>query len=80
MWSSKQFWLDLLDRAFKTAIQFLLTALVGKEAIGILDVPWGHLANAGLLMVLISVLTSLASGTLGDRNTAALVSTSTPRA
>lgn len=73
MWSSL-YWRDLAERALKTAAQSTAALLVTSDGVGVglLAVDW----PAGLALVgsatLLSVLTSLASVPIGDRDGASL--------
>jgi hypothetical protein len=65
-------WLkSALVRAFKTACQTAV-ALIGTQAVGILDVPWEAVASASALSFVVSILTSCAglpeagNPTIGD--------------
>lgn len=68
---SKQFWLDLIERALKTAAQFALVA-VGGNLTNVWDVDWKVLLGTVAAGAFTSVLTSLASTPFGNDNTASL--------
>lgn len=71
MWTTR-FWKDAVERALKTFAQTLI-ALLGVGGFGIIDAPWfSSLSVAGLAAVL-SVLSSVASVTVGEQGTASLV-------
>lgn len=65
------FWKDAIERAVKTAAQTAV-ALIGTGMVGILDVDWVQVASVSAVAALLSVLTSIGSGTVGD-HTASLV-------
>lgn len=69
---TKSFWKDALERAVKTAAQTAV-ALIGTGLVGIIDVDWANIASVSGVAALVSVLTSVASGPVGDADTASLV-------
>src|SRR5699024_9249136 len=70
MWTV-EFWRATGERALKTLVQALIALLGG--GVGILDIEWGT-AWAGIAsMVILSVLTSLASALSGDKDSPSLV-------
>lgn len=69
---SKSFWSDAFERAVKTFAQTAV-ALIGTQVTGILDVNWVQLVSAAGLAALVSVLTSIGSGQVGDKDSASLV-------
>lgn len=64
-YASKTFWTATVERAIKTAAQSLIT-LIGTEAVGILALDWGQILSVTATMTLLSVLTSVASGPIGE--------------
>lgn len=69
------FWKDAFERAVKTAAQALLSLwLVGDVAFNLFTVDWGSALGVAAGAAVISLLTSIASGPVGDRGTASLVS------
>lgn len=64
-YASKAFWTATAERAIKTAAQSLIT-LIGTEAVGILALDWGQILSVTATMTLLSVLTSVASGPIGE--------------
>lgn len=71
---TRAFWLDVADRAIRTAAQCLL-ALWAGDGINLLHVDWpASLSLAGTAAVL-SVLTSIVSAPLGPAGTPSLVDT-----
>lgn len=64
-YASKDFWTATCERAIKTAAQSLIT-LIGTEAVGILALDWGQILSVTATMTLLSVLTSVASGPIGE--------------
>lgn len=75
MWT-KQFWLDTTERALKTFAQ----ALIGVVAVGtpIFHVDWISGLGIAATATVVSVLTSLASGTVGDTTSAAALPNKAP--
>ena len=69
----KQFWLSSIERAFKTFAQSVV-ALIGTQALGILDVDWVQILSVAALAAVVSVLTSVASAELGKSRGPSLVS------
>lgn len=63
MWTGA-FWLAVFERAVKTFAQALV-AFVGTNAAGLTDVNWQQAASVAGLAVVLSVLTSIASGKAG---------------
>lgn len=73
---TKQFLLDLLERALKTFAQSLgacITTVVAGETLGLGDVNWGAALSIAGLATLYSVLTSIASTGVNRKNSASLV-------
>ena len=64
-YASTAFWTATAERAIKTAAQSLIT-LIGTEAVGILALDWGQILSVTATMTLLSVLTSVASGPIGE--------------
>ncbi|SDJ74321.1 holin [Streptomyces indicus] len=63
--NSTGFWLATTERAVRTFAQTLIAAL-GLDAADVLALPWGRgLALAGIAAIL-SVVTSIATGTTGS--------------
>jgi len=73
---SKEFWQDAAERAIKTFAQVVL-AIVGvtyaANPYDLLNVNWQPVIIAGLLGMLMSILTSLASSLVGDGDSASLI-------
>lgn len=57
------FWRATAERAIKTVCETAV-ALMGTGAIGLLDVDWAGVASGALLAGVLSVLTSIGSGTI----------------
>ncbi|MDG6138955.1 holin [Lactococcus formosensis] len=68
---NQTFWKDTLERAIKTCAQSLV-AVGLSGATGVLDVDWMNALSVSLLATLVSVLTSLGSGTVGDQSASAI--------
>lgn len=57
---TKEFWVDVLERAIRTACQAALSAgVVG--GVGLFDVDWLNVGSIALVAAIASVLTSIAS-------------------
>lgn len=70
MLTSKTFWKDTAERAVKTFAQSLVASLaVGT---GLLDVDWVNALSISGLATVISVLTSVGSGYVGDDSASAI--------
>lgn len=54
-----EWWDAAITRAIKTVCQTAI-AIIGSNAVGIMDVQWGAVLSASALAGLISILTSLA--------------------
>jgi len=65
---SKKFWQQSTERALKTFIQVFCTML-GADHFSILNAPWMTALSAAALAALLSLLTSLASEPVGERQT-----------
>lgn len=70
VYTRKDFWTATAERAIKTCAQSLIT-LIGTEAVGILDLDWAQILSVAGTMTLLSILTSVASGPVGDLGPAA---------
>ncbi len=73
---TKQFLLDLLERAIKTFAQSLaacITTVVATETLGLGDVNWAAALSIAGLATLYSVLTSIASTSFNRKDSASLV-------
>lgn len=70
--ASKTFWADTVERSVKTFAQAAV-AILTSGAIGLLNVDWVTLVSVSGLAALVSVLTSIASGSTGKTDSASLV-------
>lgn len=61
VYTHKEYWIALAERAVKTAAQTAV-ALIGVEQVGILALDWAQIASVVGTAVVLSVLTSIASG------------------
>lgn len=61
----KSFWSDAIERAVKTVAQTSVSLLVAGSS-GLLEVDWLQVASVAGLAGLVSVLTSVGSGYVGD--------------
>ena len=73
MWTVS-FWKQAAERALKTFAQAVL-ALITAAGMGLMDVDWGQAFSVGGLAVVASVLTSLVSSGIGEKNSPSAVST-----
>jgi hypothetical protein len=62
---ARPFWLDAIERALKTAAQVAVVTL-GAEAVDVLAVDWTAVVSMSAGGALVSLLTSIASGRIGD--------------
>ncbi|MEY8458579.1 holin [Lactococcus ileimucosae] len=67
MFTNKTFWKDTLERAVKTFAQSLV-AVMTAGATGLLDVDWINALSVAGLAFVVSVFTSIGSGTVGDQS------------
>jgi hypothetical protein len=72
---TKIFWLGTLERAVKTFAQALLLVFVGDNAYNVISVNWPESLALAATGALISVLTSLVSSRIGEKNSPSLVAT-----
>lgn len=71
----KEFWVDTLERAIRTACQTALSAgIVG--GVGLFEVDWLNVCSVALVAALASVLTSVASSGRTDSISPASLATS----
>lgn len=70
--ATSTFWKDALERAVKTFAQTLV-ALLGAGAVDILTIDWQARLSVAAGAALVSVLTSIASSQVGDKDSASLV-------
>ncbi|WP_285120196.1 holin [Lactococcus petauri] len=62
---TKTFWKDTAERAVKTFAQSMAAVLTAGVT-GVLDVDWINALSVSLLATLVSILTSVGSGYVGD--------------
>lgn len=73
---SKLFWLDAVERALKTFAQTavaLITVAAPMTDTSLLDINYAPIILTGIVAALISILTSLASASVGSEDSASLV-------
>lgn len=70
--TSKTFWADTVERAIKTFAQACVAVLT-SNVVGLLNVDYRTLFSVAGLAAVVSVLTSLASGQVGNTESASLV-------
>jgi hypothetical protein len=68
-----EFWLGLLDRAIKSFAQALLVLWISDETFNILEVDFKQSLGVALGALVISVLTSIASGAIGDKESTSMI-------
>lgn len=68
---SKQFWIDLLERAARTFAQVLVAAI----PVGMIlwEIPWTDALGVAATAAVISALTSIGASSKGDPTSASLV-------
>lgn len=76
--ATRAFWLDAAERSVKTAAQVAVLALLGagvdaSTGFDVMTADWGHVASFVGGGAILSVLTSIASIQVGDRQSASLV-------
>ena len=59
-----RFWLASGERAVKTLAQTLV-ALIGTNAVGVMDLDWAQILGVAATATVLSILTSIASNGLG---------------
>lgn len=72
---SKIFWISAAERAFKTFAQALLLVFVGDSAYNVINVNWPESLGLAATGALISVLTSIVSSRVGEKDSPSLVAT-----
>lgn len=70
--TSKTFWADTVERAIKTFAQACVAVLT-SNVVGLLNVDYLTLFSVAGLAAVVSVLSSLASGQVGNTDSASLV-------
>ena len=63
--TSKHFWVATIERSLKTLAQTAVATISGN-AVGLLDLDLVQVASVSGLAALLSVLTSIGSGSVGD--------------
>jgi hypothetical protein len=69
------FWKQTAERAIKSAAQALLGLWIGAEAFNAWDIDWKKAGGVALGAVILSVLTSLASVGVSQKDSPSLVKT-----
>lgn len=64
MFTDRKFFNSALERALKTFAQ-TLAALIGANAVNVIDIDWPALAGISATAAVVSVLTSIASYNVG---------------
>jgi hypothetical protein len=70
---AKAFWVDLIERACKTAAQFTIGGLALGEGVNAFNVDWMLGAGFAVTGFALSALTSIASAGIGARGSASVV-------
>jgi len=68
----KAFWKQASERAVKTAIQ-VFVALLSVGNVGVLNAPWTAALSTAAMAALLSVLTSVISEPVGQRQTPSII-------
>lgn len=68
-----EFWLGVLDRALKSFAQALLVLWLADGTFNILDVDVEQSLGVAVGALVISVLTSIGSGVVGDKESTSLI-------
>lgn len=76
---SSTFWTQAAERAVKTFAQAAIALLTG-QGMGLLDINWKHVGSVAALAAVISVLTSVASGSFSRNGTPNLIPTQQKKA
>ena len=71
---TKTFWTQAAERAVKTFAQAALALLTG-DGLGLLDVNWGAVASVGGLAAVASVLSSIVTSGVGEKDSPSAVKT-----
>lgn len=71
---TKQYWLDVFERAIKTAAQTAVVAIGAAAGFDLFTADWRTVGGAAAGGFVLSVLTSLGSAPFGDRSSASVVS------
>lgn len=69
---TKSFWKQALERCIKTAAQ-AAAALLTADGTGVLDVNWGTVASVAGLAALASLLTSIVTSGVGEKDSPSAV-------
>lgn len=69
---TKQFWESTAERAVRTFAQSLV-ALIGVNAVSIMDLDWQQYLGVSATSALLSLLTSVAASGVGDAESPSLV-------
>lgn len=70
--ASSQFWIQTAERAVKTVAQTAV-ATITANATGLLDADWTTIGSVSGLAGLVSLLTSIGSGAVGNDDSPSLV-------
>jgi len=73
---SKQYWIDVFERAVKTAAQTAVVAIGAAAGFDLFTADWRTVGGAAAGGFVLSVLTSLGSVPFGDRSSASVASSS----
>jgi hypothetical protein len=71
---TKQYWLDVFERAIKTAAQTAVVAIGAAAGFDLFTADWRTVGGAAAGGFVLSVLTSLGSAPFGDQSSASVVS------
>ncbi len=68
---TKKYWLDVLERAVKTAAQTAIGVISTHTMIG--DIDWPSILSITATSTIVSVLTSIVSSNFGESGTASIL-------
>lgn len=75
--TSKNFWMDVLERAVKTSAQFVVSGAGGNQ-LGLTDLSLPQIGSLALGGAMVSVVTSLVSAPMGQPGSASVLPVSSP--
>lgn len=70
---TKQFWMETAERAIKTGAQFVIAAGILGEGADLFKLDWSLVISFALTGVLLSILTSVASVSIGPKSSPSVI-------